>query len=375
MVRIMIMAGGTGGHVFPALAVAKQLLERGHEVIWMGTRKGLEARVVPEARIPVAWLSVGGLRGKGALAWLLAPLRLSVAIAQAFGIMVHHRPRTVLGMGGFVAGPGALTALMQARPLIIHEQNAVAGLTNRILAPFATRLLEGFPEAFGRKRAIFVGNPVRSEIAALPAPERRMSGRDVRLRLLVIGGSLGANTLNEVVPGALVRLPQAARPEVWHQAGPMLIKGAMQAYREAGVEARVEPFIEDMAAAYAWCDLVLCRAGALTIAELAAAGVGAILVPYPFAVDDHQAVNARFLSEAGAALVVRNDELNEARLAELLGSFVTGDRANRETLLAMACAARRQAHADAGEVTAGICLAVATRHRGDRARGGERPSS
>jgi UDP-N-acetylglucosamine--N-acetylmuramyl-(pentapeptide) pyrophosphoryl-undecaprenol N-acetylglucosamine transferase len=254
------------------------------------------------------------------------------------------------------------------KPLVIHEQNALAGLTNRWLVPLATRVLAGFPGAFRGRDAPFVGNPVRNEIAALPPPEQRMCGRGERLRLLVLGGSLGARRLNEVVPETLRLIPAEYRPEVWHQAGHAQIDGAVMSYRLARVEARVEAFIDDMAAAYAWCDLVVCRAGALTIAELAAAGVGAILVPYPFAVDDHQAANARFLSEAGAAVTVRDDQFDAARLAALLGRFTVNGVAGREPLLAMACAARRQALTDAGEQVARACLAVATRardHRGE----------
>lgn len=373
---VMIMAGGTGGHVYPALAVAGWLLRLGVEVVWMGTRKGLEARVVPAAGIPVAWLSVGGLRGKDVFTWLLAPLQLTIALAQAFQIMLRYKPRAVLGMGGFAAGPGAVAAFVLRRPLVIHEQNALAGVTNRMLAPLATRVLEGFPGAFRGRDAFFVGNPVRGEIAAVPPPEQRMEGRSSRLRLLVLGGSLGAKKLNEVVPEMLKAIPAERRPDVWHQAGHNQIDGAAMAYRLARVEARVEAFIEDMAAAYAWCDLALCRAGALTVAELSAAGVGAILVPYPFAVDDHQAANARFLTEAGAAVMVRDDQLDAARLAELLGRFMVDGGANREPLLTMARAARRQARIDGAEQAARICLEVAS---GDAicpdCRDGERGSS
>jgi UDP-N-acetylglucosamine--N-acetylmuramyl-(pentapeptide) pyrophosphoryl-undecaprenol N-acetylglucosamine transferase len=355
---MMILAGGTGGHVYPALAVARQLRDWGHEVIWLGTRKGIEARVVPASGIPIACLSVSGLRGKDVLTWLLAPLRLVIAIVQAFRIMLRYKPCSVLGMGGFAAAPGALVAFLLRRPLVIHEQNALAGLTNRWLAPLATKVLVGFPGAFS-KGAIFIGNPVRREITALPPPEQRMADRRGRLRLLVLGGSLGARTLNDVLPEMLKRMPANSRPQVWHQAGSNLIDAAIAGYQDNGVEARVEAFIEDMAAAYAWCDLVVCRAGALTIAELAAAGVGAVLVPYPFAVDDHQSANARFLREAGAALVVRNDELDAVRLAALLEQFIVAGQVDRGRLIAMACAARRQARIDAAEHAAWICIEVA----------------
>ncbi|MGH8501830.1 MAG: undecaprenyldiphospho-muramoylpentapeptide beta-N-acetylglucosaminyltransferase [Gammaproteobacteria bacterium] len=353
---VMILAGGTGGHVYPALAVAQSLLRMGVPVVWMGTRKGLEARVVPAAGIPMAWLTVGGLRGKGVMVWLLAPLRLNIAIVQALRIMWRYKPVAVLGMGGFAAGPGGLAAFLLGRPLLVHEQNALAGLTNRLLAPLATKVLQGFPNVFRSKKALFVGNPVRAAITALPAPAQRLANRQGRLRLLVLGGSLGARTLNEVVPETLARLPATNRPGVWHQAGHDHINGAALRYRMAGVEARVEAFIDDMAAAYAWSDLVLCRAGALTIAELAAAGAGAILVPYPFAVDDHQSANARFLTGAGAAVVVRDAELDAARLATLLEDFMVDGVANRERLLQMANAARRCARIDASDEVARMCL-------------------
>jgi UDP-N-acetylglucosamine--N-acetylmuramyl-(pentapeptide) pyrophosphoryl-undecaprenol N-acetylglucosamine transferase len=367
---IMILAGGTGGHVYPALAVARQLRDWGHEVVWMGTRKGLEARIVPASGIPIAWLSVSGLRGKGVLAWLLAPAQLAVAISQALSIVWRLKPRAVLGMGGFVAGPGALVSLALGKPLVIHEQNALAGLTNRWLAPFASRVLMGFPNTFGREDAIFIGNPVRREIAAIPPPEQRLADRRGRLRLLVLGGSLGAKRLNDVLPETLARVPLPQRPEVWHQAGGGLIDAAIRSYRAVGVEARIDAFIEDMAAAYAWCDLVICRAGALTIAELAAAGAGAILVPYPHAVDDHQSANARFLTEAGAALAVRNEELDASRLTRLLEPFLSGG-VDRTRLQEMARAARRKGCFEAAEQAARSCLEVAALSAACR---NERPS-
>ena len=370
---VMILAGGTGGHVYPALAVARSLLRMGVPVVWMGTRKGLEARVVPAAGIPIVWLTVGGLRGKSAMTWLLAPLKLTIAILQALRIVWRHRPVAVLGMGGFAAGPGGLAAFLLGRPLLVHEQNALAGLTNRLLAPLAVKVLQGFPDGFRNSKAIFVGNPVRGDIAALPAPEPRMCDRHGRLRLLVLGGSLGARSLNEVVPATLARLSADMRPEVWHQAGRDHIDGATAHYAAAGVEARVEAFIDDMAEAYSWSDLVLCRAGALTIAELAAAGAGAILVPYPFAVDDHQTANAQFLSAAGAAVVVADAAL-ASRLPALLEDFITNGVVNRERLLRMARAARDHARADASDEVARLCLAASAKGAFcscSRARGGE----
>ena len=352
MMRVMIMAGGTGGHVFPALAVAAELRERGAEVFWLGTRQGLEAKVVPAAGIGMEWVSVSGLRGKGWAAWLLAPWRLLWASLQVLAVMLRRRPVVVLGMGGFVTGPGGVMTWLLRKPLVIHEQNAIAGLTNRLLAPLALRVLEAFPGTFHGKHITHTGNPVRRAIAALPVPEERFNGRDGALRLLVLGGSLGARALNEVVPAALAQLP--SRPEVWHQAGSRNLEETLEHYRAAAVTARVEPFIDDMADAYGWADLVVCRAGALTVAELAAAGVGAILVPYPHAVDDHQTHNAAYLSDAGAALVVQQREFTRDRLCELLATLV-----DRSRLLAMAQAARDLAQPQAAATVAALCWEVA----------------
>lgn len=354
---VMILAGGTGGHVYPALAVARCLLSQQVPVVWMGTRKGLEARVVPQAGIPIDWLSVSGLRGKGLFTWLLAPLRLNLACFQALIIILKRKPRSMLGMGGFVAGPGGLMAFVLSKPLVIHEQNAILGLTNRLLAPLSDRLLEGFPATFGSAKASHVGNPVRDEIADLPPPEQRFAQRSGRLRLLVLGGSLGARALNDIVPESLSRFTPQACPEVWHQAGPSQIEAATTRYREFNLDIRLNAYIEDMASAYAWADLVLCRAGAITLAELCAAGVGALLVPYPYAVDDHQSANARYLSDAGAAIRIPQPKLTVERLVDLLQQF----NLDRGRLLKMAMAARALAKTDASESVARICLEVAAR--------------
>ena len=356
MSRVLIMAGGTGGHVFPALAVAEELRGRGIEVCWMGTRRGLEASVVPAAGIPIEWVTVGGLRGKGWKTLLVVPFQLTRAAAQVVAIMLRRRPAVVLGMGGFVAGPGGAITWLLRLPLVIHEQNAIAGFTTRMLAPLAGRVLEAFPGTFKRKRVYHTGNPVRRAIAALPAPAQRFAQRDGPLRLLVLGGSLGARALNETLPRVLARLPAGERPDVWHQAGKRNIEEARAGYATAGVAGRIEPFIDDMAEAYAWADLVICRAGALTVAELAAAGVGAILVPYPFAVDDHQTHNARYLVQHGAALCVQQNELNDERLARLLQDFLVS---GRPRLLDMAEAARTLAVTDAAAQVAQHCLEVA----------------
>ncbi|MFP4079046.1 MAG: undecaprenyldiphospho-muramoylpentapeptide beta-N-acetylglucosaminyltransferase [Ectothiorhodospira sp.] len=351
---ILIMAGGTGGHVFPGLAVAEALRARGEAVCWLGTEGGLEARLVPAAGIPFHTLPVSGLRGKGVVPWIMAPWRLGVALWAALGLLLRLRPRAVLGLGGFASGPGGLMAAALGRPLVIHEQNAVAGLTNRALARVADRVLQAFPDTFPAARhPHVVGNPVREAILHLPPPEERLAGREGPLRLLVVGGSLGALALNTLVPEAVARLPATQRPLIRHQAGERTLEAAREAYRAAGVEADVGPFIEDMAEAYAWADLVICRAGALTISELAAAGVAALLVPYPHAVDDHQRVNARHLGDAGAAWVVAQDELDTAALVTRLEAL------DRGGLLVMSRRARDLARPDAAREVAGACIALA----------------
>jgi UDP-N-acetylglucosamine--N-acetylmuramyl-(pentapeptide) pyrophosphoryl-undecaprenol N-acetylglucosamine transferase len=341
---ILIMAGGTGGHVFPALALARLLREQKREVIWLGTRRGLEARVVPAEGFPVEWLSVGGLRGKGPAELLKAPFMLALSVWQALRIIWRHKPGVVVGLGGFVAGPGGLAAWLLRRPLVVHEQNAIAGFTNRCLARLARTVLTAFPSALaGRARVRMIGNPVRADIVALPAPAERFAGRAGPLRLLVIGGSLGARRLNEVVPQALALLAantQVPPFTVHHQAGEKLIDAARAAYAQAGVAGEVSPFIADMGAALGWADLVVCRAGALTIAELSAAGVGAVLVPFPHAVDDHQSSNARFLVDAGAARCLADSALTPSLLAGTLGELCA---AGRDGLLRLAEAARRVA--------------------------------
>lgn len=353
---ILVMAGGTGGHVYPALAVAQAIRQQSHEVIWLGTHRGLEARVVPEAGIDIEWISVHGLRGKGFVTLLLAPFRLCFAMLQSLRIVARHRPAAVLGMGGFVSGPGGVAAWLLRRPLIIHEQNAVAGLTNRLLARLARVVLQAFPGSFSaRRNAESVGNPVRADIAAIAAPGERLADRRGRPRLLVLGGSQGARSLNGIVPAALAHLGEQERPVVRHQTGRLTAKVAADAYRLAGVEADLETYIEDMAAAYAWADLVVCRAGALTVAEVCAAGLPAIFVPFPTAVDDHQTANATPSMEAGAAAIVSESDLNDESLAGLLTEWL-GDR---DRLCERALAARALAKPDALDRITSICLATA----------------
>lgn len=353
---IAIMAGGTGGHVFPALAVAEVLRARGALPFWLGTRAGIEARLVPEHGFEIEWLSVSGIRGKGLRTLAAAPLRLAGALGEAAGILKRRRPAAVLGMGGFASGPGGIMARLQHRPLLIQEQNSVPGMTNQWLARIADRVFEAFPNSFpAARQAITTGNPVRPEIAALPAPRERLTGRSGPARLLVLGGSLGAQALNENLALALAQLPPELRPRVRHQAGERTLAMASQAYAAAGIEAEVSAFIDDMAAAYGWADLVVCRSGALTVSELAAAGLAAILVPYPHAVDDHQVGNARWLSEAGAARLLLQREMGVERLAGLLQALL----ADPEQRLRMAETARAKAQPDAAARIADACLELA----------------
>ena len=354
--NILIMAGGTGGHVFPALAVAHYLRNEGVAVTWLGTRRGLEARVVPEAGFPIEYISITGLRGRGFLGWLLAPFRLTAALWQAIRVCLRCQPGVVLGLGGFVTGPGGVAAWLLRRPLVIHEQNAIAGLTNRLLSRLARRVLEAFPESFPASiKTEQTGNPIREDICDLPMPAQRFADHQAELRVLVIGGSLGAQVLNEILPQAISLLPQEYRPAIWHQAGQNKDAATREAYSKVNIEARIEPFIADMAEAYGWADLVICRAGALTISELAAAGVGAILVPYPYAVDDHQTRNALYLSEAGAARLIAQSQLTPDALTSVLRELV-GE--GREGLLKMANAARQLAKPAATRQVAETCLEV-----------------
>lgn len=344
----MIMAGGTGGHVYPALAVAHVLRERGHEVVWMGTPDSFESRVVPQHGYPLEFIRIGGLRGKGLLTLFLAPLLIARALLDAWAVLRKQKPDAVLGMGGYAAGPGGLVAWLWDLPLVIHESNAAAGLTNRLLARVAQRALQAFPNTFARGQT--VGNPVRAEILAVPPPAQRFAGRSGPLRVLVVGGSQGARALNQRVPEALSQIPVSERPQVRHQAGRTL-ELAKDAYARAGIEASVEEFIEDMAGAFTWADLVICRAGASTIAELAAAGCAAVLVPFPAAVDDHQTKNALHLVSAGAARLLPEAELTAQSLAAVLREL--NDRAR---LQAMAQAARSVAWINAERVIADAVL-------------------
>lgn len=348
--RIVIMAGGTGGHIFPGLAVARALRERGAEVRWLGADGGMETRLVPPHGIPLDTLAVQGVRGKGLGALLRAPLRLLAAVRAARAVLRRERPDAVVSFGGYAAGPGGIAAWLAGIPLLVHEQNRAAGMTNKVLARVARQVLVGFPQTFAKET--HVGNPVRAEIAAVAPPEAREFDHAGPLRLLVLGGSQGARALNEAVPQAVAALGMPV--EILHQAGERMLDAARQAYADAGVPARVEPFIADMAAVYAWADLVVCRAGALTLAELCAVGVGSVLVPFPQAVDDHQTRNADFLVEHGAAVLLPQSDQLPARLREVLAPL-SADAGKR---LAMARAARALARPDAAQRVAEAVLAA-----------------
>ena len=347
----MIMAGGTGGHVFPALAVAEYLRAQGWRVVWLGAKTGMEATLVPAHGYEMAWVRFSGLRGKGLLRAAMLPLNLLVAFWQSARAILARRPDVVLGMGGYISFPGGMMASLLRRPLAIHEQNSVAGLANRVLARLADRALQAFPDAL--PGAQLSGNPVRRDIAALAPPRERFADRSGRLRLLVLGGSLGARALNETVPQALALLPEAVRPEVVHQSGAQHLAALRLAYAAAGVRAEALAFVDDMAARYGAADVVVCRAGALTVAELACAGCAGILVPYPHAVDDHQTGNAQFLSARGAAILLPQADLSAGRLADLLRGL------RRERLLEMAEKARALGKPDATAAVARACMELA----------------
>jgi len=351
MKTLLVMAGGTGGHIFPGIAVAERLRAAGWRIVWLGNPDGMEARLVPERGYELATLRFGALRGKGLMRKLLLPVNLLRGFWQALRQLRRIRPDVVLGMGGYVTFPGGMMAALTGRPLVLHEQNSVAGLANRVLAGVADRVLCGFPGVL--KKAGWVGNPVRADIAAVAPPAERFAGRSGPLKLLVVGGSLGAAALNEAVPQALARLPAERRPAVTHQAGAMQIDALRAAYAAAGVAGELLPFIDDMAARYAEADLVICRAGALTVAELAAVGAASLLVPLPHAVDDHQTGNARFLADRDAAFLLPQRELDADKLAGILMSL------ERPRLQEMAEKARALAKPRAAEAVAKACEELA----------------
>lgn len=355
--RIVIMAGGTGGHVFPALAVAQKLLEKGWQVSWLGTHKGLESRVVPENNIEIDWLSVAGVRGKGIVSKLTALLMLLKGCWQALAVLKRRKPDVVLGMGGFVAGPGGLMAKLLGIPLIIHEQNRVPGTTNRLLASIANQVLEAFPGSFKKQlNAKCTGNPLRQQfLQELNSVDRHSQDE---IHLLVVGGSQGAQILNEVVPAAIAQLAHGADAnesillQVWHQTGTAMHEQVEQSYQVIGVEAQVSAFIEDMAPAYQWADLVVCRAGAMTVSEVAAAGVPAIFIPLPGAIDDHQTANAKVLTDSGAAVMLKQKDLSANTLADQIIQV-------SKQLTTMSKVTKKCARLDATEIVAGYCMSEA----------------
>lgn len=362
---IMIMAGGTGGHVFPALAIADYLNEKQVPLLWLGGKKGLENKVVPAAGYELLNLSISGVRGKGTFTLLLAPFRILFAVSQAVTMMINHRPAAVLGMGGFASGPGGIAAWLMRIPLLIHEQNAIAGMTNRWLSRLATKVFEAFPGALPKTRsANHVGNPVRESIINLT---RSHKAKD-QLNLLVVGGSLGAVKLNEAVPAAIAQLPEelSQQLQIWHQTGEKNFDQAQANYKSHSIEAKVEPFLEQIDQAYAWADVVICRAGALTVSELAAAGLPAILVPYPYAVDDHQTANGRYLTEAGAAVLIADQDLTPDLLVEKLQTWIK----HPEQIKKMSEQARSVAMTQATEQVAEACYALA--YGTSQTMGGER---
>jgi UDP-N-acetylglucosamine--N-acetylmuramyl-(pentapeptide) pyrophosphoryl-undecaprenol N-acetylglucosamine transferase len=356
---LMVMAGGTGGHVFPGLAVAHLMQAWGWRVVWLGNPAGMEATLVPKHGIPMEYVRFGGLRGKGLKTKLMLPVNLLRACSQSLAVLRRVKPDVVLGMGGYITFPAGVMTWLSGRSLVLHEQNSIAGLANKVLAKLAKRVLVAFPNAL--PHAEWTGNPIREELARVPVPEARYASRSGPLNVLVVGGSLGAAGLNEVVPNALARLAPEERPRVVHQAGAKHIDAARANYAAAGIEigsataddVQLVPFIDDMTSAYANADLVICRSGAMTVAEISAVGVAAFFVPFPYAVDDHQTTNAAFLAEHGAALVVQQRDLT----AQMLADWLRGE--TRETLVDMAKRSRSLAKPDATEQVAQICATVA----------------
>ncbi len=349
----LLMAGGTGGHIFPALAVAQSLKQQGHQVVWLGSKDSMEERLVPQHGITLETIAMKGVRGNGLKRKLMLPFTLWQTVQAAKDIIQRHQIDAVIGFGGFVTFPGGMAAKFLGVPIVIHEQNAVAGLSNKVLAKWAARVLYAFPKAFEQYPDGLVGNPVRAEIAQLPEPKQRFAERSGSLNVLVVGGSLGAQVLNEIVPQALAMLPETQRPHVTHQSGRNKLDALKQAYAQANVQAQCIEFVDDMVSAYRDADIVICRAGALTIAELTAAGVGALLVPYPHAVDDHQTANARFMVSAQAGLLLPQSELTAAKLAEVLAGLT------RETCLQWAEQARTLALPNSADDVARIAIEVA----------------
>lgn len=353
---VMILAGGTGGHVFPALAVANKLQAHGVPIIWVGTERGIEYRIVPEAGFELVTMNVQGLRGKGMLHLLKAPFIILSALREALSILIKYRPAVLLGMGGFVTGPCGLMAIFLRKPLILHEQNAIMGLTNRILAPICKKVFAGF--SYPSHKIEYCGNPVRHALLTLDEPEVRFAQKNHHShRFLIIGGSQGSKALNAQVPAVMQLLAQKHHIEILHQTGKQDHTAVMQAYAEATINAKVEEFINDMQAAYSWADLIICRSGAMTLAEIASVGLGAVLVPYPYAVDDHQTANARQFVEQGAAYLIPEKQLNRSSLYDVCEQIIAANQ-----FLAMAQKAKALATVDAAERVAQECLQLGDIH-------------
>ncbi len=348
---LMVMAGGTGGHVYPAMAVADYLKAQGWNVVWLATEGGMENRLIDGKGYQKAMMTMQGVRGKGLLGWLLLPIKLAKALCQSYQALSLYQPNVVLGMGGFAAFPGGLMARLLGKALVIHEQNSVAGLTNKLMAKIATRVLAAFPNALNKAKVI--GNPVRADIAQLAEPEKRFGMHKGALRILVVGGSLGAQALNDLIPQALALMPVKTRPHVIHQAGVKHIEALQNNYAKHGVDADCRAFIENMADMYAWADFVICRSGAMTVAELSAVGLGSLLVPFPFAVDDHQTTNASYLAENEAAFLVQQKVLTVEKLVNILTTLT------RENCLSMAIKARALGKPTATVDVARVCMEVA----------------
>lgn len=348
--KVLIMAGGTGGHVYPALSVAEKLIGQNVIVEWLGTRRGIENDLVPKKNLPLHFVSISGLRGKNILRWVMLPWQLSRAVVQALLLIKRIKPDLVLGLGGFASGPGGLAAWLLSKPLVIHEQNAVPGTTNRWLNKLSTCSLQAFPNSL--RGATTVGNPIRDNIVSMAPPQERLIGQHKKPRLLILGGSLGALKLNQLIPESLSGIEKSQRPEVWHQTGSAHHQFTLNLYNKLGVDGRVEPFVDSMHLAYGWADLVICRAGALTVSEISSAGVAAVFIPYPYAIDDHQAKNAQYLVEKNAALVIDEEELNVEKLKQLFTETLT----NKQQLVKMAVNAREASVSDAAENVAAKCM-------------------
>ena len=352
---VLIIAGGTGGHVYPALAVAEYLRDQGVQLFWLGTQAGIESRVVPENNIRFYTINISGLRGKKLGYWLIAPFTLIWALMQSLRVILNTKPSAVIGMGGFVSGPGGIAAWLLRIPLFIHEQNSIAGLTNRLLSPFARTIMLGFPDAMHGKKVMTTGNPVRKDILinARPSSERIQGRQQSPLRLLVLGGSLGAKVLNETLPRVMHGLPDEVEIDIWHQTGERHYESTLSLYKKNQINrSKVVPYIENMVEAYSWADLVICRAGALTISEIAIMGIASILVPYPYAADDHQMLNAKYLSDTGSAILLTQTEMDDAKLIELILTFYK----DRDALAKMAASAQDCSYPNATRDIGQICM-------------------